>query len=115
MEKELICICCPKGCHLKVDLETKQVTGNGCPRGAKYGVDEVTNPVRVITTTIRVVDGKHKVVPVKTDKPIPKNLTFKCIEEINKIQIKAPIKIGQIIIENVLDTGANIVATRNIG
>lgn len=114
MEKELICICCPKGCHLKVDAEVNKVTGNTCPRGAEYGINEVTNPVRVITTTAKVVNGYLPVVPVKTDKPIPKGLNFKCMDEINKATIEAPVKIGDVLIENVLGTGVNIVATRNI-
>lgn len=114
MERELICICCPKGCHLKVDLENKKVSGNGCPRGQKYGIDEVTNPVRVVTSTVKVVNGIQNVVPVKTDKSISKNLTFKCIEEINKVEIKAPVTIGQIIIKNVLESGANVIATKSI-
>lgn len=114
MEKELICICCPKGCHLKVDAQANKVTGNTCPRGAEYGINEVTNPVRVVTTTAKVVNGHLPVVPVKTDKPIPKGLNFKCMDEINKAKIEAPVKIGDIVIENVLGTGVNIVATRNV-
>ena len=114
MEKELICICCPKGCHLKVDVEAKNVSGNGCLRGIEYGVNEVTNPVRVITSTVKIEDGELQVVPVKTNKPIPKELNFKCMEEINKIAMIAPVKIGDVVIENVLGTGADIVVTRNI-
>lgn len=114
MEKQLICICCPKGCHLNVDAENRSVTGNGCTRGIEYGINEVTNPVRVITSTVKVSNGELPVVPVKTRNPIPKELNFKCMEEINKAVIKAPVKIGDIIIKNVLETGIDIVATRNI-
>ena len=114
MDKELICICCPKGCHLKVDREAKSVSGNGCSRGLEYGINEVTNPVRVITSTVKVKNGELPVVPVKTNKPIPKGLNFKCMEEINKSEVNAPVKIGQVIIKNVLGTGADIVATRNV-
>ena len=114
MEKELICICCPKGCHLKVDAEAKNVTGNGCPRGIEYGINEVTNPVRVITSTVKVQNGELPVVPVKTTNPIPKGLNFKCMEEINKAIVTAPVKIGDIVIKNVLGTGADIIVTRNV-
>lgn len=114
MEKELICIVCPKGCHLKVDAEAKSVTGNGCPRGFEYGINEVTNPVRVITSTVKVQNGELPVVPVKTTNAIPKELNFKCMEEINKVIINAPVKIGDIVIQNVLGTGADIVVTRNV-
>lgn len=114
MIRELICIRCPKGCHLKVDDKTLKVSGNGCINGEKYGISEVTNPVRTVTSTVKVIKGKLNVVPVKTDKPIPKGLMMKCMEEINKASIKAPVKIGDIVIENVLETGCNIIATRFI-
>lgn len=114
MEKELICITCPKGCHLKVDVEANKVTGNTCPRGAEYGINEVTHPVRVITSTVKVKNGQIPVVPVKTKTPIPKELNFKCMEEINKATILAPINIGDIVITNILGTGVDIVATRNV-
>ena len=114
MEKELICICCPKGCRLKVDTENKSVQGNGCARGIEYGINEVTNPVRVITSTVKVENGELAVVPVKTNNPIPKGLNFKCMEEINKTLIEAPVMIGDVIIRNVLGTGVDIVATRGI-
>ena len=114
MEKELICISCPNGCHLKVDAEANKVTGNTCPRGAEYGINEVTHPVRVITSTVKVKNGQIPVVPVKTKTPIPKELNFKCMEEINKATIVAPINIGDIVITNILGTGVDIVATRNV-
>ena len=114
MEKQLICICCPKGCHLNVDAENGSVTGNGCKRGIEYGINEVTNPVRVVTSTVKVSNGELPVVTVKTRNPIPKELNFKCMEEINKTVVEAPVKIGDIIIKNVLETGVDIIATRNI-
>lgn len=114
MEKELICICCPNGCHLKVEAEANKVTGNTCPRGIEYGINEVTHPVRVITSTVKVKNGQLPVVPVKTKEPIPKDLNFKCMEEINKATITAPVKIGDVVIENVLGTGIDIIATRNL-
>ena len=77
--KELICITCPKGCHLKVDEETFAVTGNSCPRGAVYGANELRNPVRVVTSTV-VVDGPARRLPVKTDRPIPKGKLFAAMD-----------------------------------
>lgn len=114
MIKELICISCPIGCHLSVDTEKMSVTGNSCKRGETYGINEVTNPVRVITTTIKIEGGTHKVLPVKTKSPIPKDLNFKCIEILNNITIKAPVKMGDIILKNILDTGVDVVATREM-
>ncbi len=115
MTKELTCIICPRGCNIKVEIEEgeiKSIVGNTCKRGYDYAVAEVTNPVRTITSTIKLDNGK--MVSVKTDKPIPKNLIFRCMEEINKTTANSPVKIGDIIIENILGTGSNIVATKNI-
>lgn len=114
MEKELICIVCPMGCHLKVNLEENKVAGNTCPRGAAYGIKELTNPVRVVTSTVKVKDGIHRVLPVKTKEAIPKELTFKCMEILSSIEVQAPVKVGQTIVENILDTGVDVVAARNI-
>jgi CxxC motif-containing protein len=114
MERELICICCPKGCHLKVEEDSLSVSGNTCPRGVEYGVNEVINPVRIITSTVRINGGEVSVVPVKTQKPIPKGLTMKCMEEINKVSVSVPVNIGDIVIKNILQTGVDVVATKNI-
>ena len=115
MTRELTCIICPKGCNIKVEMENneiKSIEGNTCKRGYDYAYSEVTNPVRTITSTVKMENGK--MLSVKTDKPIPKELIFKCMEEINKVTAKAPVKIGDVLIENVLNTGSNVVAPQNI-
>ncbi len=109
--KELICITCPKGCHLKVDEETFAVTGNGCPRGAVYGANELRNPVRVVTSTV-IVEGPARRLPVKTDRAIPKGKMFEVMEEIAKIRVQAPVAVGQILIPHVAGTEGNVVATK---
>ena len=114
MVKELICIKCPRGCRLKVDTDTLEVSGNSCINGENYGKTEVTNPVRTITTTMKLNNGSINVVSVKSDKPVPKGLMFKCMEIINKTVLEAPVKIGDIAVNNILDTGCNIVVTRNV-
>lgn len=114
MIKELICINCPQGCHLSVDTEAKTVTGNTCKRGETYGLNEVTNPVRIITSTVKVEGGVHPVLPVKTKSAIPKDMNFRCIEELNKVIIKAPIIMGDVIIKDILGTGVDVVASRNL-
>lgn len=114
MLKELICISCSMGCRIKVDKESRKVFGNSCPKGADYGINEVFNPVRVITSVVKVANGDLSVLPVKTNGAIPKNFNFACINEINKVTINAPVKVGDIIIKNVLNTGIDIVATRDI-
>ncbi|SHK09864.1 CxxC motif-containing protein [Clostridium cavendishii DSM 21758] len=114
MEKELICICCPMGCHLKVNLDEKKVTGNTCPRGAAYGINELTNPVRVVTSTVKINGAIHRVLPVKTKEPIKKELIFKCMEALRDVEVNSPVKVGDVIIENILGTGVDIVAARNM-
>ena len=82
--KELICIVCPKGCHLKVDEEHGwAVSGNSCEKGAEYGKIELTNPTRVITSTVEVAGGAHPRCPVKTDRPIPKGLIFEAMKTLD--------------------------------
>lgn len=114
MVKELICISCPMGCHLKVDVDNKTVTGNTCKRGEIYGLNEVTNPVRVVTSTVKVNGGELPVVPVKTAGAIPKKLNFECMKVINETTVNAPVKMGDILIKDVLGTGIDVVASRDI-
>lgn len=111
--KELTCIVCPRGCRLKIDDELN-VTGNFCPRGAQYAKDELTNPKRMITSFVRVKNRENCVASVKTSSSIPKGMIFEVMEEINKVGVVAPVKIGDIAIKNVLGTGADIVITKNI-
>ena len=112
---ELICIVCPQGCHLKVDeANDYKVTGNSCPRGAEYGKKELVNPTRVITTTVAIEGGIYRRIPVKTAGDIPKGMIFDIMDEINKVVVKAPIKVGDVIIENVLGTGVNVVSAKTM-
>ena len=114
MKRELTCIICPQGCSLLVDFEDGKVlsvTGNTCPRGVKYAESECISPKRTVTSTIRC--DNNSVVSVKTDRPIPKDKVFSCMEIINKKIATLPIAKGDVIIENVF--GANIVATQNKG
>jgi CxxC motif-containing protein len=110
---ELICINCPRGCHLKVD-DKLNVTGNFCPRGAAYGKQEVTNPTRTVTSTVRISGAELPLCPVKTKCPIPKGKMFEIMSSINATKIKAPIHIGDIVIPNVCGTGIDVVATRDM-
>ena len=114
MIRELTCIVCPKGCALRVELDGKTVTGvtgHTCPRGKKYAEDECTHPMRTVTSTVRTVSGD--VVAVKTATTIPKEKMFACMEAINQTVIPVPVTIGDVVIENVADTGVAVVATAN--
>ena len=115
MTRELTCIVCPKGCQLKAEIENGEVvsvTGNTCPRGKQYAIDECTHPMRTITSTARTENGA--VVPVKTNNTVPKELMFDCMREINRAVVKLPAHIGDVLIENILGTGANVVVTANM-
>ena len=115
MKKDMICIACPRGCYMTVEIgdsgEFVSVAGNTCKRGETYAMTEVTNPTRSLTSTVRVVGGMHPVVPVKSAQPVPKGLLFDCMKEINNAEIAAPVKIGDVVIRDILGTGVDIVAT----
>ncbi len=115
--KEFTCVSCPMGCTLQAspadDGEFK-ISGNKCKRGLIYGLQEMKDPRRNISSTVCVKGAEINALPVKTAKPIPKNKIFEVMEELNKIIVEAPIHVGDVIIEDVLHTGVNIVATRNL-
>lgn len=115
MKRELTCIACPRGCQVAVTLDDNgnitDVTGFTCKRGEAYARAEVSHPERSLTTTVKVKGGKYYVVPVKSSKAIPKEMQFDAMKEINKASIKAPVEIGDVVIKNILGTGADIVAT----
>ena len=113
--RELTCIVCPRGCALTVTIgegkEILAVEGNLCPRGKTYATDECTNPMRTVTSTVRCDNGE--VVSCKTSAPIPKDMVFEVMKEINNAFAPCGVKIGDVIIKNVLGTGADIIATCN--
>lgn len=111
---KIICITCPKGCHLTVDEVTYEVTGNNCPRGAVYGKNELTAPVRVLTSTVNVIGSEISRCPVRSFGALPKGKIFDAMREIRKVTLTSPVKIGDVVVENVCGTGINIIATRNI-
>ena len=115
MTRDMTCIVCPKGCQLQVRFgekgEIDQITGFTCPRGKQYAIDECTHPVRTVTSTARAENGE--VVPVKTAAPIPKELVFACMEEINRATVRLPARIGDVLISNLLGTGVDVVITAN--
>jgi CxxC motif-containing protein len=116
MKKEFICIVCPQGCRLTVEEKdgNYQVTGNTCKRGEEYGINEMTAPKRVITSTVKLVGGHYPRLPVKTDGEVPKELIFDCMTEINHITVISPVQMGDVVLQNVLGTGVNVVATRTL-
>ena len=114
MIRKFVCIQCPRGCHLEVDDETLEVTGNFCPRGEKYGKAEVTNPVRTITSTVKITGSDIPRCSVRTSAPVPKNKMFDVMKEINKIEIAAPVEVGDVLLADVCHTGADVIATKRL-
>lgn len=115
--RELICIGCPLGCPLTVKLENGEVTsvtGNTCKRGDTYARKEVINPTRIVTSTVRIKDGTYAMVSCKTASDIPKEKIFAVIEELRNVCVNAPVSIGDVLIEDVANTGVSVIATKNV-
>ena len=111
----LICIVCPKGCHLSVDeADGFKVTGQGCPRGEEYGKKELTNPTRVITSTVRIAGGIHHRLPVKTDRDIPKGLIHEAMKLLDGVEVTSPVHVGDVVVPDICGTGAAWVASRDM-
>lgn len=111
--KELTCIICPRGCHLVID-DNNNATGNSCPRGAKYAIEEISDPKRTLTSTVRVDSKLLRVCPVKSATAIKKDLLLKAMEDVDRIHLKAPVKMGQVVLENLAGSGVALIATRDI-
>lgn len=112
-ERILTCITCPMGCRIKAVIDNGKVIsieGNSCPRGADYARSECTNPTRTVTSTVRCSNGR--LLPVKTDRPIPKDKIAECMQLINNAKAVLPISIGDVIIDNVY--GSRIIAAKNM-
>lgn len=115
--REMICICCPMGCRLTVDdsdVNNIKVSGNTCPRGEKYGKEEVVCPKRMVTSVVRVEGGDVAMVSVKTREAIEKSRIFDALDTLKGVVIKAPVKIGDVVVKDVLGSGVDIVATKNV-
>lgn len=105
------------GCSIAVEMdgnEVVSVTGNTCKRGDVYARKEVTNPTRIVTSTVRVIGGKEDMVSVKTKEDIPKGKIFDCIKALKNVEVEAPVQIGDVIVPDAAGTGVDIVATKNV-
>lgn len=116
-EANIICTTCPTGCRLRVifdDKVKKKVEGNQCRKGLQYAESELNDPRRMLTTTVKVRGGIHPLVPVQTRKPVPKALIFPILKEIRHLELKAPVRMGQVVIKNISGTGIDIIASRDL-
>lgn len=121
MKKELICVICPNGCELQAEVSQEDgrftvsdVTGNLCDKGPEWARQEIVNPMRTISSSVLVEGGDFPLASVRTDAPISLKDIFQVMEEIKAIKLKAPVRIGDVVIKNVAGLPCNIIATRNV-
>jgi len=115
-EYEFLCIRCPKGCRLKVTVEGDEVrvSGFACLEGKKFGEEEVMNPKRVVTTTVRILNARYPRLPVRTAEPVPKDRIRDVIDALKGLVVEAPVRRGQVIVRNVAGTGVDVIAERDM-
>ena len=112
--KTMTCLECPRGCRLSIDVDTLEVTGNVCQRGENFARAELTHPLRVLTTTVRIEAQTEKMLPVRTADGIPKAKLFDAMKAIQKIMVKAPVHVGDVIVPDLCGTGIALIATKNV-
>lgn len=117
MKKEIICTVCPRGCHIQVEGEGDQirsVENYSCKRGLEYATAEFTHPVRILTTTVKLAGMQNDLLPVRSNKPVPKEKLFECMEVIRSVTVSAPMARYDVVISNICNCGADIVATKSV-
>ncbi|NMA43759.1 MAG: DUF1667 domain-containing protein [Oligosphaeraceae bacterium] len=115
MKKQIICTSCPIGCQLEVVIEDglcTQVSGNACPRGKTYAEQECLRPARMVSTSL-LIPGRSLPLSVRTDRPMAKDEIKACLQAIAEIKVQLPVKVGDVLLANVLGSEVNIIATRN--
>ena len=115
MNKEMTCVACPLGCNISVEIDGQNrvlsVTGNDCKRGRSYAESEISNPTRSLTGTVKVTGSNGPLVPVKSREPIPKARLVECAFALKDVTVKAPVRIGDAVVRDILGTGVDMVAT----
>jgi len=116
---QLVCISCPIGCRLTLEKDDTnpqgyRVAGNTCKRGIDYAIKEITAPTRMVTSTVRITGAPLPRLSVRTNQAIPKGQIMACMAVINSLTVKSPVKMGQVLVEDLLGTGAQIIATRSL-
>ena len=113
---KLVCINCPRGCNLNVENINGEikVTGNFCPRGEKYAINELTNPLRTLTTTVAIKSINYERLPVISSAPLPKDKVMDAVKALKNVEVKAPIKMGDVIVSNIIGLDVDIIASKSI-
>ncbi len=117
MKKDIICTICPRGCTVTVEgteKEVTSVTGYGCKRGMEFASAEFTAPVRILTTTVKIEGQENDLLPVRSSKPLPKEKVLECMEVIKKTAVKLPVNQYDVVVKDILLTGVDIVATKDV-
>lgn len=117
MTKTFTCILCPNGCEIEAEYDGSKIRslkGNKCPRGAGYVEQELTHPMRTISTSVLVRGGKLPLCSVRLTSPVPREKIFDVMGEIRKLSLDAPVQIGQVLIRDVLGLGSDVIATRPV-
>ena len=118
MKRTFTCIVCPNGCTIEAEYEgtdVLSVTGNTCPKGKDYVIQELTDPRRTISSSVRLRNGELPLASVRLSAPVPKARIFDVMEAINQVELEAPVSIGQVAIPDVLGLGSDVIVTRNVG
>lgn len=117
-KQKIVCIRCPTGCQIELDVSSTgdvlKVSGNECERGSEYATIEFKSPVRILTTTVTTEGSSRPLLPVKTNKPIPKRMLKECMKFLSEVKIKPPIRMGEVIVANILGTEADILSTSEL-
>lgn len=117
MKKDIICTVCPLGCHIAVEGEGEKIVsmeGYGCARGKQYATTEFSHPVRILTSTVKTDSGKIPLVPVRSTRPVPKEKLFECMRMLNQCKVKLPIRLYDVVVQNICGTGIDIVTTEAV-
>jgi len=117
VKKTLTCTVCPRGCEITAEYtsaEDIEMTGFSCPRGKEYAMNECFDPKRVFTSSVRIDDPKRRMLPVRTRESVPKDMLLKCAAETKRIEVRTPVKVGQVIEKDFLGTGTDLVASMSL-
>jgi CxxC motif-containing protein len=117
VKKHFVCVVCPIGCEIDVVHDGSKIIsmeGNKCEKSEEFVSQELIEPMRILTTTVRIQWSRWPVIPVRTDKSVPKRLFPRIMEQLRRIKLQAPINVLDVVVSDVLNTGANIIATRTM-
>jgi CxxC motif-containing protein len=116
-KKHFVCVICPIGCEIDVIHDGDKIVsmeGNKCEKAQEFVRQELIEPMRILTTTVRLGGARLPVIPVRTDKPVPKRLFPRILRQLKGIELQAPVNMLDVVVENVAGTGGNVIATRTV-